>query len=482
MIFLGGLFLALAAPVMLTAWRGAQASGLLPVAVAAGWFLLAGAAAIRAWVRQCPAELDWRTAALLVLPTAGILQLMAHTTQHRAATGDEVVIWLALAALFVAARSILSDLNIRRLFLDATLLLGVVVALASMAGWSPFPNRNHLGAFTELILPLAMVRAAQERRPVFYFAASILAAAVVLGGSRAAIALMAAEALALIWLLGEHSWRARGLTLGIALAVLAVAGVALWPQMAERGDGDRRAIYASTLALIADRPLTGSGLGSYETAYPAHARFDNGLIVDHAHNDWLEWMAEAGVPAVLPILLLALWSAREAWRQPWALGVPAVFLHALVDYPFHKPALAAWVLVLVAAMIAGRRSLAWVHGPPGERATTVPPESMPTSVPVLARHSVIEQTAALTHLSSAVPLPTVVLEHLPPVVDHPEPVLEAAPPPALHRTHERRVREAPARQADTGPSAATATADAPVDRPVRRECRHPRVRGARPRV
>ena len=479
MIFLTGLFLALTGPVVLTAWRSAQASGWLPVVVAAGWFLFAAATAIRAWLRSCPAELDWRTASLLAMPAAGMVQLLGTGTRHRAATADEVLIWLSLAALFVAARSILSDLNIRRLFLDATLLLGVVVALASMAGWSPFPNRNHLGAFTEMILPLAMVRAAQERRPVFYFAASILAAAVVLGGSRAAITLMAAEALALIWLLGEHSWRARGLTLGIAAAVLVVAGVALWPQMAMRGDGDRRAIYASTWALIAERPLTGSGLGAFETAYPAHARFDNGLIVDHAHNDWLEWMAEAGIPAVFPLLALALWSAREAWRQPWALGVPAVFLHALVDYPFHKPALAAWVLVLVAAMIAGRRSLAWVHGPPTHRVTQVPePEALPQ--PVLAHRIIVDTVETATPPTPVAPT-TVLTAHAerPPV----EPLTPAsAPAPALHRTHERRLREAPDHPLPAQRGPATATADAPADRPARRECRHPRVRGARPRA
>lgn len=477
MIFLGGLYLALTAPIVLMMWRSAQASGFAPVWVAAAWLLFASAAAVRAWVRSCPAELDWRTASVFALPAAGLVQLLADTTRHRNATIDEVIIWLALAALFVSARSILSDLNIRRLFLDATLVLGVVVALVSMAGWGPFPNRNHHGAFTELILPLAMVRAAQERRPMFYFAASILAGAVVLGGSRAAIALMAAEALVLIWQLGEHSWRARGLTLGIALAVVAITGLALWPQMAERGDGNRSAIYGSTLSLIAEHPLLGSGLGTYETAYPAHAAFDNGLIVDHAHNDWMEWMAEAGVPAVVPLVVLALWSIREAWRQPWALGIPAVFLHALVDYPFHKPALAAWILVLIAAMIAGRRSLAWVHGLPAGASISASPTPPPmSSVPVVVRR---QEAIEVPTFIDVFPHPAPSAFVSPEVLE--EPTSQPQPSPSVTSSPAPPVTEARAAEAAerTGTSRTTVAVDEPVDRPTRRGCRHPTVRGAR---
>ena len=64
----------------------------------------------------------------------------------------------------------------------------------------------------------------------------------------------------------------------------------------------------------------GFGLGTFETVYPHFALFDIGLIVNHAHNDWLEWAAEGGVPLALALLSLAVWAARPAFGRygAWA--------------------------------------------------------------------------------------------------------------------------------------------------------------------
>lgn len=48
----------------------------------------------------------------------------------------------------------------------------------------------------------------------------------------------------------------------------------------------RSELLRSSLAMIADKPLTGFGLGTWAVVYPAYARFDNGLAANHAHNDW----------------------------------------------------------------------------------------------------------------------------------------------------------------------------------------------------
>jgi O-antigen ligase len=96
----------------------------------------------------------------------------------------------------------------------------------------------------------------------------------------------------------------------------------------------------------------GFGLGTYESAYPEYALFDIGLRVNHAHNDWLEWAAEGGIPLFLLLGFVALWSARAAWQAPWAVGVGAVFVHSIVDYPLHRPALSAWLFVLLGALAA----------------------------------------------------------------------------------------------------------------------------------
>ena len=108
----------------------------------------------------------------------------------------------------------------------------------------------------------------------------------------------------------------------------------------------------SSVAMLRDRPWMGFGLGTYQSAYPAYTLFDIGLTVNHAHDDWLEWAADGGIPLFLLMAFVALWSARAAWRSPWAVGIVAVFLHSAVDYPLHKPAICAWLFVLLGALAA----------------------------------------------------------------------------------------------------------------------------------
>ena len=67
-------------------------------------------------------------------------------------------------------------------------------------------------------------------------------------------------------------------------------------------------------------------------------------------NGWLEWGAEGGLPfaCVWLVFVAGLW--RPAIRSIWGMGVVALFLHALVDYPFARPGIAAWAFILAGAL------------------------------------------------------------------------------------------------------------------------------------
>jgi hypothetical protein len=82
--------------------------------------------------------------------------------------------------------------------------------------------------------------------------------------------------------------------------------------------------------------------------YPAFATFDPGAIVNQAHTDWLQWTAEGGLPVGIGMLWMVVWGARPALRSIWGIGVIAVFVHAAFDYPFSRPAIGAWPILMLA--------------------------------------------------------------------------------------------------------------------------------------
>src|SRR4029078_13478389 len=95
--------------------------------------------------------------------------------------------------------------------------------------------------------------------------------------------------------------------------------------------------------MIAERPLTGFGLGTWPSVYPGYALFDDGTFVNQAHNDWMQWAVEGGMPFFLILLAVAAWSVRPAVQSLWGIGLCVVFLHSLIDYPMQqRPALEAY--------------------------------------------------------------------------------------------------------------------------------------------
>jgi hypothetical protein len=109
----------------------------------------------------------------------------------------------------------------------------------------------------------------------------------------------------------------------------------------------------ASLAMIQHRPWLGSGLGTWARMYPRYAGLDTGVAVNQAHNDWAQWAAEGGLPFLVVMILFAGLLCKPAFRSIYGLGVAAVLLHALVDYPMQqRPALAAWWFAMAGAVCA----------------------------------------------------------------------------------------------------------------------------------
>jgi tetratricopeptide (TPR) repeat protein len=98
------------------------------------------------------------------------------------------------------------------------------------------------------------------------------------------------------------------------LIILAIAWLG-WRQVAERFDSlknvtsivrihtadrpDRIEMWKDSTKIIKDFYAAGSGLGAFEKVYPKYRVFWTDYAIDHAHNDYLELLAEGGITGFL---------------------------------------------------------------------------------------------------------------------------------------------------------------------------------------
>ncbi len=305
--------------------------------------------------------------AVAVISLWGFAQLGAGATVFRPATWDAALRTLALGATAWVAANALREAGTQLHFLTAFAWFGFALSAVSVVAyftspgrvlwifaspypdvWGPFLSRNDFAGFMELSLPVALWLWSRGRVPMWV--PGWMLAAGLASGSRAGAVLLLVEAGLVMALTSRRRAIAKFVMLAALLAMVAGAGTLLGRFAEKDPFRYRREMAASSVHMIRDHPWQGWGLGTYASVYPAYATFDLGGRVEHAHNYWLEWAAEGGIPFALVWLVLALAVSGAALRSIWGIGILAVFLHALVDYPFARFGLTAWNFALIGAL------------------------------------------------------------------------------------------------------------------------------------
>jgi O-antigen ligase len=131
-------------------------------------------------------------------------------------------------------------------------------------------------------------------------------------------------------------------------------------------DAGRVETYRSTLQMIKDSPLIGSGLGTYAWSYPEYRSGDVPVrgVWDRAHSTPLELAAELGIPLAAAIIagwlvIIALLFASALSRRrssapivgAWAI-VLIGSLHSLIDFSFQIPGFSIPLCALAGAGLA----------------------------------------------------------------------------------------------------------------------------------
>jgi len=133
-------------------------------------------------------------------------------------------------------------------------------------------------------------------------------------------------------------------------------------------EASRLGVWRDSVAIIRDYPLAGTGLGTYRWANRRYQSSRFHLVSDHAHNDYLEFAAEIGIPAAL-LLFLGLWvleirvamralSLRSVRERILAAGcagaMAAILMHGITDFNLQIPANAfifSWIAGTAAFLV-----------------------------------------------------------------------------------------------------------------------------------
>jgi O-antigen ligase len=355
---------------------------------AAGILLLVWAMRFLVARQECPIILPSLLFPLAALTLLSTVQLAFRLTASPFTTRIELQLMLSMLILFFLAAQAFRTLADWRSFAWFVMIFAFLVAGLGILQhltfngklywfrelkyggipFGPYANRNHFAGFVELALPMSLVplllgRVRRERLAIVGMLAIIPMSALLLSASRGGIISLAAELafLALVLILRRTAGRhlvAGGVVLFLAFLTVSWLGVnqilsrfsSL--QTLEVMQGKRASMRHGAWRIFLDHPVLGTGLGTLQQVYPPYETLYDGKIVNHAHNDYLEALAETGILGgiccawfigtlfigALHFLKSGDNSFANTLRLSGFAGCWGLLVHSLVDFNLHIPA------------------------------------------------------------------------------------------------------------------------------------------------
>jgi O-antigen ligase len=251
-----------------------------------------------------------------------------------------------------------------------------------------FANSNHLGTLLVITIPLLAAlylqgrskqRSAKGASGMMIIVAGALAVVVVglvTNHSLAAIGLAVPVGGASA-LMMKMKGKAAGKLTGLAMLALTAAAVAaslsapfgnnLTTDEARASPGSRFMSFSISMEVAKEFFPVGAGIGTFTEVYPLHENHETLDVehMNHAHNDYLEVLIEAGAAGALLFLAFAIWWMRRTvsiWASADAddfsraasIASAAILAHSFVDYPLRTAAISALFAALCALMAEPR--------------------------------------------------------------------------------------------------------------------------------
>jgi O-antigen ligase len=368
-----------------------------------GLFFLWGILAIRR--RQAEVHWNWLYLPLVGLAVFGLVQYAFRLSAYPYATKMELLRWGACVLFFFLAVESFRTADQAKGLIWFLVVLSFFVSLFAIVQhfrfngklywflplgpdaepFGPFVNRDHFAGFVELTAPLGCALIlfqawGRGKLPLVLLFTVLPIGALVLCASRGGMIGFAFGFVLLLCLSREHHIVKRQLLSAAALALIAGSFV-VWLGMreaiqrlgsltSEEISRDRRVfMYRDTWQIFLHHPWGGTGLGTLAVVYPRYESYYDGLIVEHAHNDYLELLAETGLVGGLCglafVVLLFQQGHANLQSAEGHLG-PATYagsmaacagllLHCMVDFNLHIPS-NALILIILASIATSDRS------------------------------------------------------------------------------------------------------------------------------
>ena len=261
--------------------------------------------------------------------------------------------------------------------------------------WGPYINHNHFAGYMEMAIPLAigfLLCEISRMGSLFHIPLSRRIARFLDSGDIVAMALLSLAVVTMsaalfmslsrggiigftvsmiFFILITRTRRSlrkkTGIIALLGIVIFFVVVMASWDRMEDRfkeiGEEQkikRPEVWADTVNLIKDFPISGTGLGTFGGIYPRYQTRNSRLLFKHAENDYIEILTDTGIIGFIIIIGMAslfFYSVIKAWRRRhnnfvkcMAAGgltsCVAIAVHSFTDFNLRIPANAMLLTVI----------------------------------------------------------------------------------------------------------------------------------------